>query len=175
MNWQRAALLARKRSPAGKPPALPKYFFSFKPPDLKTRASTPQQFKPCCVRRALIQRRKERAKRRYPPQAEGTNASGVRWRRVLEKACAKKRRLNPARDQRRNFGKLNGLDRCADQQRMSSMIVASRGDHGDRAGVLDTIRVAVHALVQLRRSTQRKRAEKCRGNTCRDKGAPVIS
>src|SRR5436305_10148439 len=74
MSWKRTALLARKRSPAGKSPALPKYFFSFKTPDLETRASTPEQFKLCCVRRALIQRRKERAKRRYPPQAERINA-----------------------------------------------------------------------------------------------------
>src|SRR5437867_9634364 len=103
MNWKRAALLARKRLPAGKSPALPKQFFSFKTPELKTRASTPEQFKPCCVRRALIQRRKERAKRRYPPQAERINASGVRGRRVLESACAKKRRLNPTRSQRRNL------------------------------------------------------------------------
>src|SRR6266516_3659212 len=114
MNWQLAALLARKRSPAGKSPALPKYFFSFKTPELKTRASTPEQFKPGCVRRALIQRRKERAKRRYPPEAERINASGVRRRRVLENACAKKWRLNPARGQRRNFGKLMRRDRRAD-------------------------------------------------------------
>src|SRR6266699_2410334 len=94
---------ARRRLPTGKSPALPKYFFSSKTPDLETRASTPEQFKPCCVRRALIQRRKERTRRRYPPEAERINASGVRWRRVLENACAKKWRLNPALDQRRNF------------------------------------------------------------------------
>jgi len=135
----------------------------------------PKQFKPCCVRRALIQRRKERAKRRYPPLAETTNASGVRRRPMLENACAKKRRLNPVRAQRRNFGKLNGLDRCADQRRMSRMIVAARCDHGDRAGVLNTIRVAVHALVQLRGSTQRKHAEKCRENANCNKCASMIS
>src|SRR5436305_1736708 len=111
MNWQRAALLARKRSPAGKSPALPKYLFSFKTPDLKTRASTPEQFEPCCVRRALIQRRKERAKRRYPPQAERTNASGVRGRRMLENACAKKRCCNPDRIESRNLQRLYGSRR----------------------------------------------------------------
>src|SRR5213078_390132 len=111
MNWQRAALLARKRSPAGKPPALPKYFFSFKTPDLRTRASTPEQFKPCCVRRALIQRRKERAKRRHPPQAERTNASGVRRRRMLENACAEKRCCNPDRIESGNLRRLYGSRR----------------------------------------------------------------
>src|SRR5205809_4701515 len=88
MNWQLAALLARKRSPAGKSPALPKFVFSFKAPDLKTRASTPEQLKPCCVRRALIQRRKERAKRRYPPQAERINAfRSEQAARARERVC----------------------------------------------------------------------------------------
>jgi len=94
---------------------------------------------------------------------------------MLENACAKKRRLNPARDQRRNFGKLNGRGRCADQQRMSSMIVTARCDHRHRAIVFDATRILVDALMQLRGRTQRKRAEKCRGNECRDKGAFVIS
>ncbi len=39
---------------------------------------------------------------------------------MLENACAKKRRLNPARGQRRNFRKLNGRDRRTDQRHMSS-------------------------------------------------------
>src|SRR6266496_3714420 len=175
MMCGRAPLLVRKRRLPQKPPASLKLFFSSKTPDLETRASTPDQFKPCCVRRALIQRRKERAKRRYPPQAERINASGVRWRRVLENACAKKRRLNPTRSQRRNFGKLMRLDRCADQRRMSSMIVAAGGDHGDRAVVLDAIRIVVDALVELRGSTQGERPEKPYGNQCSDKCAPMIS
>jgi hypothetical protein len=40
--------------------------------------------------------------------------------------------------------------------------------------VLDTIRILVDALMQLRGRTQRKRAEKLHGNECRDKGASVI-
>jgi hypothetical protein len=58
---------------------------------------------------------------------------------------------------------------------MSSMIVAARCDHGDRAGVLDAIRIVVKALMQLRRSTQRKRAEKCRENANCNKRASMIS
>jgi len=69
---------------------------------------------------------------------------------VLEDVRAKKRRLNPARGQRWNFGKLMRRDRRADQWRMSSMIVTARCDHRRRAIVLDTIRILVHALVQLR-------------------------
>src|SRR5205814_1791210 len=92
-------------------------------------------------------------------------------RRMLENACAKKRRLNPARGQRRNFGKLNGRGRCADQRRISSMIVAARGDHGHSAVVLGPIRILVHALVELRGSTQGECPEKPYGNQCRDKGA----
>jgi len=83
---------------------------------------------------------------------------------MLENACAKKRRLNPARDQRRNFGKLMRRDGCTDQRRMSSMVVAAGSNHGHRAAVLDAIRILVHALVELRRSTQRERPEKSRGN-----------
>ena len=84
-------------------------------------------------------------------------------RRVLENACAKKRRFNPLRGQRRNFGKLNGRDGCADQWRMRSMIVTARGDHRRCAVVLGAIRVRMDALVQLRGSAQRKRPEKSRG------------
>jgi len=47
---------------------------------------------------------------------------------------------------------------------MSGMIVAARCHHGHRAVVLGAIRILVDALVQLRRSTQRERPEKCRGN-----------
>lgn len=55
------------------------------------------------------------------------------------------------------------------------MIVVARGDHCRRAIVLDTIRVLVDALVQLRGSTQRERAEKCRGNANCNKRASMIS
>ena len=99
----------------------------------------------------------------------------ARGRRMLENARAKERRLNPARDQRRNFGEFNGRDWRADQRRMSSMIVAARGDHGHRAVVLGAIRILVEALVQLRRSTQRERPEKCRENANCNKCASMIS
>ncbi len=62
----------------------------------------------------------------------------------------------------------------AHQWRMSGMIVISRGDHCRRAIVLDTIRILVDALVQLRGSTQRQRPKKRRGNERRDKSTPVI-
>src|SRR5439155_20782295 len=106
MMCGRAPLLVRKRRLPQKPPASLKLFFSSKTPDLETRASTPEQFKPCCVRRALIQRRKERAKRRYPLKAERINASGVRGRRMLENECAKERRRNPDRIERQNLRQL---------------------------------------------------------------------
>ena len=94
---------------------------------------------------------------------------------MLENAGAKKRRLNPARGQRRNFGKLNGRGRCANQWQVSSMIVAARCDHGRRAIVLGTIRILVDALVQLRRNTERQRPEKSDGNANRNKPASTIS
>ena len=97
-----------------------------------------------------------------------------RGRRVLENARAKTRRLDPARGQRRNFEKVNDLDGCANQWRMSSMIVAARGDHRRCAVVLDTIRILVDALMQLRRSTQRERPEKCAGNANRNERTPLI-
>ncbi len=54
------------------------------------------------------------------------------------------------------------------------MIVVARGDHCRRAIVLDTIRVLVDALVQLRGSTQRERPEKSRENGNRNKRASAI-
>ncbi len=54
------------------------------------------------------------------------------------------------------------------------MIVAARCDHGRRAIVVGTIGVRMHALVQLRRSTQRQRPQESYRNERRDKGAPVI-
>jgi len=95
-------------------------------------------------------------------------------RRMLENACAKKRRFDPLRSQRRNFGKVNGRSRYTDQWRMSGMIVVARGDHRRRAIVLDPIRVLVDVVVQLRGSTQRERPQKCHGDKCRDKCTPAI-
>ena len=54
------------------------------------------------------------------------------------------------------------------------MIVAAGGDHRHSAAVLDTIRVRVDALVQLRGRTQRERPKKRDGNECREKSAPAI-
>ena len=93
---------------------------------------------------------------------------------MLEDVRAKKRRLNPARGQRRNFGNLMWRDRRADQWRMSSMIVTARCDHRHCAAVLDTVRIRVDTLVQLRGSTQRERPKKRDGNECREKSAPAI-
>src|SRR5438552_13381339 len=92
-----------------------------------------------------------------------------RGRRVLENARAKSRRLDPARGQRRNFGKVNDWDGCANQWRMSSMIVAARCNRRRHAVVLDTIRVGVDTLVQLRGNTQHERPEKCHRDKCCDK------
>jgi hypothetical protein len=96
-------------------------------------------------------------------------------RRMLEDARAKKRRLNPARGQRRNFGKLNGRHRSTNQGRMSSMVVAARGDHRYRAIVFDAARILVEALMQLRGGTQRERPKECRENANCNKRAPMIS
>ncbi len=75
---------------------------------------------------------------------------GARRRRVLENARTEKRRFDPLRSQRRNFGKVNDWDGRADQGRMSSMIVTARRNHRRGATVLDAIRILVDALVQLR-------------------------
>jgi hypothetical protein len=97
-----------------------------------------------------------------------------RRRRVLEDGCAEKRRFDPLRSQRRNFGKVNRRNGCADQWRISGMIVVTRGDHCRRAAVLDPIRICVKAVMQLRRGTQRERPDKCRENANRNKRASVI-
>src|SRR5437899_3287449 len=122
-----------KPAVTGKIASVTKIIFFIKTPDLKTRASTPEQFKPCCVRRALIQRRKERAKRRYPPQAERINASGVRWRRMLENACAKKRRCNPDRIESGNLRRLYGSRRRNHERCSNSVMTTAGSDQRDRA------------------------------------------
>jgi hypothetical protein len=94
---------------------------------------------------------------------------------MLENARAEKRRLNPARGQRRNFGELNGRGWYAHQWRMSGVIVTARGDHCHGAVVIHAIRVRMDALVQLRRSTQRERPKECRENANSNKCASMIS
>jgi hypothetical protein len=96
-----------------------------------------------------------------------------RWR-VLEDGCAEERRSDPLRSQSQNVGKVNRRNVYADQWRVSGMIVAAGGDHCRRAVVLDTSRVRVHAMMQLRRSTQRERPEKCRADANRNKRAPSV-
>ena len=80
----------------------------------------------------MIQRRKERAKRRYPPQAERINASGVRGRRVLENASEKKERLNPVRSQSWNWRKLIDERRNAEERSGWRIIIAAGSNEGYR-------------------------------------------
>jgi hypothetical protein len=80
----------------------------------------------------LIQRRKERAKRRYPRQAGRINASGVRGRGVLENARAKKWRRNPDRIERRNL-KWYGSRGRNHQRRSSSVMTTAGSDQRNRA------------------------------------------
>jgi len=95
----------------------------------------------------------------------------ARRRRVREDVRAKKERLNPRGAQRRDFGKSNGELGRADQRRMSSVIVIAGGDHRRRAIVLNTTRILVDALMQLRGSTQRECPKERYGNERRDKRA----
>src|SRR5258708_19323548 len=103
MNSQQAPLPGRKRPLPGERPARIKLFSSFKTPDSKASAKSPNEF---CVLRALIQRREERTERRYPLPRERISGSGVRGRRMLEDACAKKRGLDPNRIESWNLQKL---------------------------------------------------------------------
>jgi len=54
------------------------------------------------------------------------------------------------------------------------MIIAAGRDHRHRATVLDTVRIPVDALVQLRGSTQRERPEKRYGDERHDRSARAI-
>src|SRR5947208_12045914 len=92
MNSQRAPLPVRKRPLPGERPARIKSFFSFKTPDSKASAKSPNEF---CVLRALIQRGEERTERRYLLPRERISGSGVRRRRVRENVSAEQERLNP--------------------------------------------------------------------------------
>jgi len=81
----------------------------------------------------LIQRHKERAKRRYPRQAGRINASGVRRRGVLENARAKKWRRNPDWIERRNLRELYGGRGRNHQRRSSSVMTTAGSDQRNRA------------------------------------------
>ena len=94
---------------------------------------------------------------------------------MRENVRAKKKWLNPNRAQCQNSRKLDRRSRGAYQWQMRGVIVIPRGDHCRGAIVLDAIRVGVDALMQLRGSTQRQRAEKCRENANCNKWASMIS
>ena len=100
--------------------------------------------------------------RRPPPHHGGANQrSGAERRRVLENARTEKRRFDPLRSQRQSFRKLNGRRRCADQRDVCRMIVTAGRNHRHGATVLGTVRIRVEARVQLRRSRERDRKNKC--------------
>src|SRR2546430_8433432 len=75
----------------------------------------------------------------------------ARGRRMLENVRAKERRLNPARAQRRNFGKLNGGSPWADPPRTRDLIVIFPDQHPPRAGVPRAHFILVHAPLPPRR------------------------
>lgn len=100
MNSQRAPLPAQIGLLPGERPARIKSFLSFKTPDSKASAKSPNEF---CVQRALIQRREERTERRYPLSRERISGSGVHRRRVRENVGAEEERLNPNWIQHRDF------------------------------------------------------------------------
>src|SRR5260370_35708711 len=101
MNSQQAPLPVRKRPLPGERPALIKLFFSFKTPDSKASAKSPNEF---CVLRALIQRREERTERRYPLPRERISGSGGRCGRMLKDARRKKWRFAPPGGKNGNLG-----------------------------------------------------------------------
>jgi hypothetical protein len=74
----------------------------------------------------------------------------VRGRRVLENASEKKRGLDPLRSQIRHWGKLIDENRNADELRTRGMIEVTRSNERYGARVVDTIRIRVDSLVQLR-------------------------
>ena len=73
-----------------------------------------------------------------------------RGRRVLENASEKKRGLDPLRSQSRHWRKLFDESRNADERRTRGMVEVTRGNERYRARVVDTIRIRMDALVQLR-------------------------
>jgi len=100
-----------------------------------------------------------------------------RRRRVLENSSETKRRLDPLRSQSRNRRKLIDEDRNGNEGSIWRMIVTTRGNNRDRAGVIATICVPMNALVQLGRSAQRQRPKKSQAKESSDNGtvAPAAS
>jgi len=161
MNSQRAPLPVRKRPPPGERPARIKSFFSFKTPDLKASAKSPNEF---CVLRALIQRREERTERRYPLPRERISGSGVRRRRVRENVSAEQGRLNPNWIQHGDFYKFRKGDGYTDHRCWSRMGIVAGASERDSTGVFDSICVGVDVRMQLWRSAQHKHPQKSGGN-----------
>ena len=132
MSSQSAWIPASKQTIGEKPRTKSKIFFASKTPDLRARRQSPEH-SICCVRRALIQRRKERTERRYPLEAKRINGSGVCRRRVLKNTCAKKRRCNPDRIESRNLRRLYGSRRRNHERRSNSVMTTAGSDQRNRA------------------------------------------
>jgi hypothetical protein len=95
----------------------------------------------------LIQRRKERAKRRYPPQTARINASGAYRRRVREDVRAKKERLHPSGAECRDLRKAGFELRRIDQWRLRGMIITASRNQCNGASVIGAICISVNARV----------------------------
>jgi hypothetical protein len=95
-------------------------------------------------------------------------------RRVREDVRLEEERLNPNQVERGNSSKLRNKVRCADERWLRHMITVARCDRRNRTTVLGPGRVGVHALVQLRRNTQRERPEKCGANASRNERASMV-
>ena len=83
---------------------------------------------------------------------------------MLEDVRVKKRRLNPAWSQLRNFGEVNIKLWRANDRRLSPVLITTRRDQRDRANVVSAICVSVNARMQLRRDAD----EKCPGKRCKE-------
>src|SRR5438046_2351290 len=147
MNSQRAPLPVRKRPLPGTRPPRIKLFFSFKIPDSKASAKSPNEF---CVLRALIQRREERAERRYPLPRERISGSGSRWGRVLEDARCKKRRFDPLWTESRNLRKMQRR-RGRNHQRRSSIVMTTTGRDERNCAFMTRRGCGMESFVQIRR------------------------
>jgi len=147
MNSQRAPLPVRKRSLRGERPARRKSFFSFKTPDSKASAKSPNEF---CVLRALIQRREERTERRYPLPRERISGSGGRWGRMLKDARRKKWRFDPLWTESRNLRKMQRR-RGRNHQRRSSVVMTTTGRDKRNCAFMKRRGRGMESFVQIRR------------------------
>src|SRR5205823_12204552 len=146
MNSQQAPLPVRKRALPGERPARIKLFFSFKTPDSKVSAKSPNEF---CVLRALIQRREERTERRYPLPRERISGSGVRRGRMLKDARRKKWRFDPLWTESRNLRKMQRRGR--NYQRRSSVVMTATGRDKRNCAFMKRRGRGMESFVQIRR------------------------